>query len=248
MSACLGSRIPAAALCALACACAARTALNEYPRAVIDRPFTLPDGVASFRAGLGGGYARDDVHMAGWADVPIEWRLSLSDDWTLHFSPLPLGISHQIVRTEDQWLGATFGLGLGLGSEGLFVSPNLGFAHRVRLARSVAWTTAAIGHVSRWTDQSAWGWSTTLAGGPLWQVTDAVALQPLVGVSVGRSNLRLRGLPLDPNTRLTVPLALGATFTVARQWDVEATLAYDGIGYDDGYRALAGSVGFSHFW
>jgi len=88
------------------------------------------------------------------------------------------------------------------------------------------------------------GWSATLAAGPLWQVTEVVALQPLVGVSVGRSNLLLRDLPLDRTSRVTFPLALGATFSVARQWDVQT--AYEGIGYEGGYRAFTGTVGFAH--
>jgi len=180
--------------------------------------------------------------------TPVGWDLSLSDDSTLHLSPLQLGISRQMVRTEDSWLGATLGFGVGAGSEGVLLSPNLGLAHRIRLTRSVAWSTAVAGRLSRWTDQPAWGWSATLAGGPLWQVTEAVALQPLVGVSVGRSNLLLRDLPLDRTSRVTFPLALGATLSVARQWDVQTALAYEGISYEGGYRAFTGTVGFAHFW
>lgn len=136
-------------------ACAARTALNDYRRAVIDRPFTLPAGVDSFHVGILGGYARDDFNSAGRAGAPVGWDLSLSDDSTLHLSPLQLGISRQMVRTEDSWLGATLGFGVGARSEGVLLSPNLGLAHRIRLTRSVAWSTAVAGRVSRWTDQPA---------------------------------------------------------------------------------------------
>jgi hypothetical protein len=55
-------------------------------------------------------------------------------------------------------------------------------------------------------------------------------------------------LPLDHTTRVTLPLALGGTFTVARQWDVQTALAYEGIGHEGGYRAFTGTVGFAHFW
>src|SRR5438093_3815447 len=247
MTAYSGIRCVPVVLCAAAVhACAARTALYDYRRAVIDRPFTLPAGVDSFHVGILGGYARDDFNSAGRAGAPVGWDLSLSDDSTLHLSPLQLGISRQMVRTEDSWLGATLGFGVGAGSEGVLLSPNLGLAHRIRLTRSVAWSTAVAGRLSRWTDQPAWGWSATLAGGPLWQVTEAVALQPLVGVSVGRSNLLLRDLPLDRTSRVTFPLVLGATFSVARQWDVQTALAYEGIGYEGGYRAFTGTVGFAH--
>jgi hypothetical protein len=239
------------ALC-LACvafqACAARTALNEYPRAVIDRPFTLPDGVDSWHLGVSGSYGRDDFSSTGAVGVPLGWTISLSDDWNLNLSPLPLGISHQFLRTDDQWLGASLNLGLGGGSKGLLVAPSLGVAHRIRVARTLAWSTAVYGRGSRWTDQSAWGWSATIAGGPLWQVTEKFSLQPLVGVSVARSTLLLSGLPLDSTSRIIVPLGLGATFSAARQWDVDAALAYDGIGYENGYRAFSATVRVVQFW
>jgi hypothetical protein len=35
---------------------------------------------------------------------------------------------------------------------------------------------------------------------------------------------------------------------MARQWDVQAAVEYDGIGYEGGYRAFGGPVGFAHFW
>jgi len=96
MTAYSGIRCVPVVLCAAAVhACAARTALNDYRRAVIDRPFTLPAGVDSFHVGILGGYARDDFNSAGRAGAPVGWDLSLSDDSTLHLSPLQLGISRQ---------------------------------------------------------------------------------------------------------------------------------------------------------
>ena len=58
----------------------------------------------------------------------------------------------------------------------------------------------------------------------------------------------LRDLSLDRTSRVTFPLALGATLSVARQWDVQTALAYEGISYEGGYRAFTGTVGFAHFW
>jgi hypothetical protein len=52
-----------------------------------------------------------------------------------------------------------------------------------------------------------------------------------------------------PAARLTVPVGLQASLSLKRQWDIEASFSYDGIGYEDGgYRTYTGSLAFVHFW
>ena len=161
---------------------------------------------------------------------------------------MPSSISRQLVRTDDQLLGATLAWGVGFGSQGLLVQPSLVVEHRQRLSRSWAWTTAASGSVSHWTDQAAWGWNASLGAGPLWQVTETFSLQPGVALSVGRRNLLFSSLPLMPSARLTVPVDLQGRLSLTRQWDIDAWFAYDGIGYENGYRRYTGSLAIVHFW
>jgi hypothetical protein len=231
-------------------ACAAGTALSSYPRRQIDRPYTLPAGVDALGSGIGGSVAHDNN---GGPTVflglrPISWSVSLSDDWMLDFNPVPSAISYQFVRTDDQLLGATLSWGLGFGSEGVLITPALSVAHRMRLARSWAWSTVASGRLSRWTEQPRWGWSAAVVTGPLWQVTDTFSLQPAIAVSVARTNLLLSGLPMLQTARLTVPFGLAASLSLARQWDIDASVSYNGIGYPNGYGAYEGSLAFVHFW
>jgi hypothetical protein len=102
--------------------------------------------------------------------------------------------------------------------------------------------------VTRWTDQSAWGWSASLGAGPLWQVTETLSLQPGVALSVGRTNLLFSGLPLMPSARLVVPLGVQASLSLTRQWDIDASFTYDGIGYESGYNRYTATLAFVHFW
>jgi hypothetical protein len=230
--------------------CTAGAAISGYPRSHIDRPYTLPAGVHTWATRAAGAYARDDFASTTFIPIPwpLFWGVPLSDEWTLGLSPVPSSISRQIVRTDDQLLGATLSWPLAFGSQGVLIAPFLTVSHRLRLSRSWAWATAASGIVSRWTDQGSWGWNASAGAGPLWQVTEMLWLQPGVALSVGRTNLLLSGLPLMPAPRWVVPVGLQAGLSLARQWDLDASFTYDSIGYESGYRRYAASLALVHFW
>ena len=232
-------------------ACTAGTALKDYPRSRIDRPYTLPAGVDTWTTNAAGSYARDNYGSNNLFPVPwpLNWGVSLSDTWTLELSPLPLGVAHELLRTEDQLLGARLSWDLGFGSEGVLVAPTLHVDHRVRLGRRWAWGSGASAGVKRWTDQPRWGWwSAGISTGPIWQVTDNFALLPIFSVSVARTQVLLPGLPLAQTSQLLVPLGLEANFSVGRQWDLDAGFSFDRIGRANGYTAYTGSMALTHFW
>jgi len=231
-------------------ACAAGTELGSYPRRQIDRPYTLPSGVDAWEVDLGGSVARENPGSTARFELqPLTWHLSLSDDWMLELTPLPSGIAYQFVRTDDQLLGAKLSLGWGFGSQGFLFAPLLRVEHRMRFASFLAWTTTASGVTWRWTEEPAWGWSLGASTGPLFQVTDALALQPAIGVAAARSHL-LGGVYsylLDP-AELFFPVGMTASLSVARQWDINASFNYDGIGAPQGYRAYRATLAAAHFW
>jgi hypothetical protein len=237
------------ALPLLLCACAAREALNGYPRAEIDRPYTLPEGVTTWTGAVFVTRARDDFGSNVLFGLSaLSWAVPLSDTTTLHATPFAPAVSHQFVRTDDQWVGARLALGFGFGSEGILFAPELTMSHRIRLSRSVAWGTGVRGNFSRYTDQPTSGWGATLATGPLWQIAETFALQSAIGLSIARQHLAFDGLPLESRSHLTVPVALEAIFSATRQWELHGSFDYDGIGHENGYRAYRGTVRIVHLW
>src|SRR5436309_3246080 len=81
--------------------CASGPALEKYPRREMDRPYTLPTGVASWHIPTIFGHIQDDTSSSTILPIPVPliWETALTDDWNLIFFPLPFGFSHQISNT-----------------------------------------------------------------------------------------------------------------------------------------------------
>lgn len=68
----------------LTAGCAAGPELEKYPRAEIDRPYTLPKGVAAWHIPTVFGYIGDNSYSCTIFPVPVPliWESSLSDETT----------------------------------------------------------------------------------------------------------------------------------------------------------------------
>src|SRR4051812_43675078 len=94
--------------------CASGPELEKYPRSLIDRPYTLPHGADAWLMPgvlLVSRDADGTNHFIPPIGIPLGWKQSLSDDWQLSWSPLPLALSHQISHDDSGYLGAGFGVG-----------------------------------------------------------------------------------------------------------------------------------------
>jgi hypothetical protein len=229
-------------------ACTAGTALNGYPRTQIDRPYTLPAGVDAWSVGTGFAVARDDTESKLLILLlGPEWDLSLSDDWGLILGP-SLGVSHQLLRDDRQKLAATLVMSAGVGSDGFLFAPSLRIDHQLRLSRRWAWSTALTGSASRWTDRPGWAWGGGVGTGPLWQATETLALQLSLALSFFRNQLGLLGLSSVRADRWAVSPALGASWSLGRQWELGASVGYERIGYSNGYREFWVTGSVVNFW
>src|SRR5690349_14594687 len=113
--------------------CASGPALDKYPSREIDRPYTLPKGVAAWHVPASYSVVSTNTSPASssFAINPLVWQSALSDDWNLIWFPVPLGVSHQFMNTEKNRLGFTFVTGVGYGSyQGWFFSPALSVSNR----------------------------------------------------------------------------------------------------------------------
>lgn len=87
-------------------ACSAAPHLKDYPEREIDRPYTLPKGLASWQTIS---YLQLQKSSVGSDHTffidPLFWNQSLSDDWQLTWMPFPLIIRHQFSKDEQGYWG-----------------------------------------------------------------------------------------------------------------------------------------------
>ena len=234
-------------------ACTSSPELQKYPRAEIDRPYTLPKGVATWTTLIPTGYFSDDSSSFFLPPIPIPivWQSSLSDDWTLEWSPLPLSVSHQISYSKEQVLGFSTGLSL-LGydtSSGAVLNPLLSLYHRFRLGESWAVETIPSLNAQFQTKRNPWTWSAGISSGLLFQLTETFAIKPRVGLNFSRGyQAVVAEVEPERNTRLTIPLSLLTSWSFHRQWNLDAHYIYSRIGQQRGYSSHTGLFSVVHYW
>lgn len=240
-----------------AAGCASGPALDSYSRREIDRPYTLPKGVATWEIPAFYYFASDRTYSEQLLPVPIPlvWTMALSDDWNLKWFLIVPTVSHQLSRSEDGWTGASLFANFGYRSgTGLFLLPTATFAWRRVLAPNTALDARL-----RFTPKInlGWGydfrWSAGATAGPLFQLTDVFALEPLLEIDVSHrlepaSTLVYPLLDLPEDTWLSAGLGLKSVWSLGRQWDFRATYTFSGIGSPTDIRAHIGVLEFIHFW
>ncbi len=248
--------------------CAAGPKLADYPRREIDRPFTLPKGIATWST-IGyesfehyRGFFDGEVYTdrSGVPILPLVWRQSLSDDWNLLWAPIPVAAFYQLRSDAAATTGLIFGYGLKLSDYGYSAGAvSAAYSHRQKLSSDFAvdfmptvtpWFP--LGHKAKWDLQSS------VAAGPFWQVAD------LFSVSTG-ARLVLRKYSttvisgnffeansLDIYTRddwkLSLPVYARLNWSFARQWDFEASVEYQKIGEVEPYSNLLVGYELRHYW
>jgi hypothetical protein len=248
--------------CALLSACASGPELERYPRRDIDRPFTLPKGVATWHIPIITGYFKDDIGSTFLPPIPVPliWEQSLSDDWNLTWAPFPLLLTHQLWNTGWGFGGLGVGFGFGYGSNtGFRLIPSISFVVRQKITDETAieLTPSFTPEIPFQSDQE-FRWSAGLTAGPLFQLTDTFSLKPAVGLGAthGRTSysgsLNPASNDVSPNisadTTFNLTLWLTGSWSFARQWDLRPMYMYSGIGSSTGLQAHMGVLDFVHFW
>ena len=228
--------------------CTAGTAITREPRAAIDRPYTLPAGVDAWGTGANVSLARDNTSEGRvFFDIPLEWFVSLSDDWTLLLGSA-FGVAHQFLNDGRQRIGARLSLVPGFGSSGVLLAPSLVVDDRVRLSRRWAWDSSLGFNTSRWTGAPSWSWGAGVTTGPILQLTDTVSLDASASLFFARSYLFLTGAPIAPSGQHEASVGLGSTWSLSRQWDVGASVGFERRANTNGYRAWWAGAGVANVW
>ena len=237
--------------------CAAGPKLKDYPERQIDRPLTLPKGVASWKTLMVPGYVKDNSGSVTLFPIPypLIWETALSDDWMLTWFPVPLAITYQASHDASHRFGVTTVLGfhtrdLGGGNTETSLDPSFAIQYRKKMA-SGNWAIDIDPTVQLEVGGSATRWTTSLAVGPFFQVSDTAYLKPALGVTISKGTGLFgpfyRGnLLLDQVASFSPSLAGGVV--MSRQWDFDATYTYTGLGSSTGLSAHVFLMVFSHYW
>ncbi len=239
-------------------ACASGPQLENYSRSEIDRPFTLPSGVASWTTE----FAIDhQMNPSGYPQTssildPMIWTQSLSDDWNILWAPIPLGVMYQLNKDDSDRMGLGLLMGASYNSiNGFDLRPTLTFSERHYFSKSFA-VDASPGLTARLPFQS--GQRPFLLAGitfkGVFQLTPTFALLPGFSIDEYRwesnaTDLDAQGRPLsEVYTHVVVPLSFEAKWSVSRRWDLNASFTYSKIGYMDGYSDEQGAVNAIYYW
>ncbi len=242
-------------LALLASACASGPALEKYPRRQIDRPYTLPKGVATWNIPAITSYSRDtggNITFIPPIPIPLIWQEALSDDWQLTWAPLPLAISHQFTYDDTGFWGAGLGLSdVGYGSiEGWFLNPTLTTQYRRKLTDSFALDTQLVFSPEIQFSGGPFTWGATVQVAAFFQLSPTVALSAGPGVSVGNTAPDLSGtfVGYPGTTAVTVPLTANFYWSFHRQWDFNVGYSLDRIGEPGNAFQHEALIEFVHFW
>jgi hypothetical protein len=240
--------------------CSSGPELEKYPVSEIDRPYTLPKGVATWHIPTIYQQVRDnhsDSTSFGPIILPFEWETALSDDWTLTWIPVPLQISHQFWNDENSRFGMSFTAGFSYSSNtGFRLAPTVEASYRLKLNPTLAlefkpYFTPDMpfqtGEVFRY--------SYGLSVGPLFQLTPVFALEPNFSFDVHRGSVSISdssdpfsGFNLEEETIASFGVGLSATWSIGRQWDFRPSFNYRGLASKNGYRGEFAVAEFVYYW
>jgi hypothetical protein len=237
--------------------CASGPELEKYPRREIDRPFTLPKGVATWHIPTIITEVSDSDSSEFLAiPVPLIWEQSLSDDWELIWAPIPLGVAHQLVNDSEDRLGMTFFAGFSYSTVQKFrLIPTIALSWRRRFSSDWALDlrpsfTPDISFESG----RSFRWSAGLSIGPVWQASEIFALQPTIGLGVAKGRTVLSdandfdAIDFTDQTSFSASVGVGSTWSISRQWDFRPSYHFGWFTGDNGINAHVGILEFVHFW
>ncbi len=236
-------------------ACTSAPELQKYPRTEINRPYTLPEHVAAWITPIPFGIFSDGSRTITIPPIPIPlfWKVGLSDTWTLNFSPLPLGLSHQLYQSDTQLLGVSFGTGGGYSSgSGVVFAPYGSLLWRQLLTPTLALEVSPSVNF-RLPTRAAAQWSAGVSAGPLVQLSETFAARVKAALSLEENyspsftEVGIVNTTTSPTPELTLALSASFTWSIHRQWDFDASYTYLGIGQGP-LDAHVGMLQFAHYW
>jgi hypothetical protein len=230
--------------------------VDAYPSREIDRPYTLPDGMKSY-----------GILATAWTDAkdnseeeakasnraflnPFYWETPVTDNLSVVWWPLPLGLKWQIAKDSDDRLGFSFMTAI--------LASKYELAYRRHIAKDHALELSA--HGFNYNLVFIEGRESYLRLGYLWQINDEHYLK--AGIAPGRVNgdskffeslFEAAGVVTDFKYQQKVLAGdFGWGWRFHKQWNVD--LAFTRIKARQGDLDIEGNtfsrmnLAFSHYW
>ncbi len=239
----------------LAIGCTSSPNLESYPERQIDRPYTLPEGVASWKTSVSARQIDDGRGEVVVSAYPLIWEQALSDKWTLEYSPIPLSARYQISKTENNIWGLRFGTGLGYSSlYGVILQPQLGLYHRARLTDSWAWeSTVNYSRVFSSEKNRDEYESARVSTGPMLQVDKTKVILPKIGLAGVRNDLSrfadYENFEGDDDFSFTLPASINFQWLFHRQWEYSLGYSVNSLIHEEDYLSIHSlNTSIKHFW
>ncbi len=230
-----------------------------FPVRFIDRPYTLPKGLHEFN--LTGGLASAESLGYGVELLPyltgIAYRQPLTNDMSLIWNPLPLGVQYQPKRAETTLTGVSWSIGWQhLGNVG--AKPQFSSYMRSNFDRKRALEMELNLFMLLPFDKAPSLWSGAFRIGPLFQQSETLALSPRLSISI--DNLRLESVfrqgrtPIESrdvtseSARLTFPFSLWVGWAVSPRFDTNLEYTLLGSGFRTGTYTHLGLLTLTGRW
>ena len=233
--------------------CAGRPNLVNYPSREIDRPAIVPEGLSKWYIFSSLVKSKDDVSSdRNTIDVsPLSFESSLSENWSLLWSPLPFGVKYQFFNTEQNRLAFLTFLGFSYGTgSGLKLFPNFALYYRLKLTSDFGFDIEPFfDPLISYKDGQKYRWTAGFSAGPLFQLSDSVSIKPVFLYNVFRGQPAIESFYSDDDqTQYRTGLGLRATVNLNRQWTFEPSYKYLGLSSPNGYRSDEVNLNFIHIW
>jgi len=153
--------------------CSSTSRLKDYPNRIVDRPYTLLEGMSGTELNLSLGYPKSTTVYDLSQPLPLyaSWVHAVSDDFSFIWYVLPLGFRYQLVKNPDHHLGVQFFNHIG-DPDDPSMSPNLLFTDRIRIGGDWDLQNDLGAQVPILFKQNKINGAFSWMGGPRWQFHD----------------------------------------------------------------------------
>lgn len=219
------------------------SSLTRYPRASLDRPYTLTEGLNLWRfVASGATVSQNKEPVTTYLSFfPLFWEQGINDSFTLLWSPIPIALRYQIINSNKFRFGLTANaLGSPLfRSKDFTWSPYMQAEFRYRASSWLGFEASYFGQVE--VRKSVGGFNSTqsFSLGPAFQLTKNLFASSQLRFLFETGGVRALYFGPEPqgssSLRLRLPLQAKLSWFFSKSWEIETELVYLRFKYPSNY-------------